>query len=63
MAKPLPKINLTEKEKNDLNRIIKKLTSPQGIVKRAHIVLLAYQMKSTDEIMQMLSVSRTTVVK
>jgi len=63
MAKPLPKINLTEKEKNDLNRIIKKPTSPQGIVKRARIVLLADQMKSTDEIMQTLSVSRTTVVK
>jgi len=63
MAKPLPKINLTEKEKNDLNRIIKKRTSLQGIVKRAQIVLLADQMKSTDEIMQTLSVSRTTVVK
>jgi len=63
MAKPLPRINLTEKEKKALNRIISKRTSSQGAVKRARIVLLADQMKSTDEIMQLLSVSRTTAVK
>ncbi len=63
MAKPLPRINLTEKEKKAVNRIISKRTSFQGTVKRARIVLLADQMKSTDEIMQLLSVSRTTVVK
>lgn len=63
MAKPLPKVNLTEKEKEALNRIINKRTSPQGAVRRARIVLLADQLKSTDEIMQSLSVSRTSVVK
>ena len=63
MAKPLPRIDLTEEERLALNRIINKTTSPQGIVKRARIVLLADQMKSTDEIMQLLSVSRTAVVK
>jgi len=63
MAKPLPKINLTKEEKDVLNRIIKKRTSPQGIAQRAQIVLLADQMKSTDEIMRTLSVSKTTVVK
>jgi len=63
MAKPLPEINLTKDEKNALNRLINKRTSPQGLVTRAHIVLLASEMKSTDEIMKTLSVSRTTVVK
>lgn len=63
MAKPLPLVNLTDEEKKTLNGIINKRTSPQGIVRRARIVLLADEMKSTDEIMQLLSVSRTTVVK
>ncbi len=63
MAKPLPEINLTTEEKETLNKIINKRTSPQGIVKRARIVLLANQKKSTDEIMQVLSLSRETVVK
>jgi len=63
MVKPLPRVNLTQEEKRALNRIINKRTSPQGLVTRARIVLLADQMKSTDEIMSILSVSRTTVVK
>lgn len=63
MAKPLPKINLTHDEKKALNCIINKRTSPQGLVLRARIVLLANKMKSTDEIMKTLSISRGTVIK
>jgi transposase len=63
MAKPLPRINLTTNEKKALNCIINKRTSPQGLVTRANIVLLANEMKSTDEIMKTLSISRSTVVK
>jgi transposase len=63
MAKPLPEISLTEHETEALNRIINKRTSAQGRVKRARIVLLANEKKSTDQIMQQLSVSRSTVVK
>ena len=63
MAKPLPKINLTEEEKDVLNRIIKKRNSPQCLVERAKIVMLADHMKSTDEIMKTLSVSKMTVIK
>jgi transposase len=63
MAKPLPKISLTKDEKKALDRIINKRTAPQGLVTRANIVLLANEMKSTDEIMATLSISRTTVVK
>ncbi len=63
MAKPLPRINLAEVEKEALNCIINKRTSAQGLVTRARIVLLSDEMKSTDEIMQLLSISRTTVVK
>ncbi len=55
--------NFTKTEKEALNRIIRKRTSPQGLVKRARIVLLADQKKSTEEIMQSLSVSKMTVVK
>lgn len=63
MAKPLPNISLTKTEKKELKRIINKRTSPQGLVKRARIVLLADQKKSTQEIMESLSVSKMTVVK
>ena len=63
MAKHLPRINLTKVEKETLDRIISKRTSPQGLVKRARIVLLANKMKSTDEITQLLSVNRKTVIK
>lgn len=63
MAKPLPRINLTKDEREALICIINKKTSPQGMVTRARIILLADEMKSTDEIMQLLSVSRTPVVK
>ena len=63
MARPLPGIKLTAGEINALNCIINKRTSPQGLVTRANIVLLANEMKSTDEIMATLSVSKTTVIK
>lgn len=63
MAKPLPQIELTKDEKKTLNRIINKRTSPQGLVTRARIVMLANKNVSTDDIMSALSISRTTVVK
>ena len=63
MAKPLPQINLTKDEKKALNSIINKRTSPQGLVTRARIVMLANKSISTDDIMSALSISRTTVVK
>jgi transposase len=63
MAKPLPKLALTEEEKNTLKCIINKRTSPQYLVARARIILLADQMKSTEEIMHLLSVTKTTVIK
>ncbi len=63
MAKPLPQIKLTDEEKEALICITNKRTSPQGLVKRARIVLLADQMKSTEEIMEKLSASKTTVIK
>jgi transposase len=62
MARPLPQINLTDDEKEALNRIVIKRTSPQGLARRAQIVLLANDMKSTDEISKTLSVNRKTVI-
>lgn len=63
MAKPLPNVSLTKVEKETLNRIVNKRTSPQGLATRARIVLLADQKQSTEKIMQSLSVSKMTVVK
>lgn len=63
MAKQLPKVLLTEEEEKALKCIVNKRTTSQGMVKRARIVLLANQMKSTEEIMQLLAVSKTMVVK
>ena len=63
MAKPLPQIILTKDEKKALNRIINKRTSPQGLVTRARIVMLADKNVSTDDIMSTLSISKSTVVK
>jgi len=63
MAKPLPPIHLSDEEKKALKCIINKRTSQQGMVKRARIVLLADQMKSTEEIMFKLSASKATVIK
>jgi putative transposase len=63
MAKPLPDIALTGEEKKELEHIINKRTSSYGLVTRARIILLAAQLKSTEEIMHVLSVSKTTVIK
>ena len=63
MPKQLPKIALTDLERKELNSIINRRTAPQGLVRRARIVLLADEMKSTDDIMEILSASRGTVVK
>ena len=63
MAKPLPQIKLGKDEKKALNRIINKRTSPQGLVTRARIVMLANKNVSTDDIMSTLSISKSTVVK
>ena len=63
MAKQLPEVLLSDEEEKALKCIVNKRTSSQGAVKRARIVLLANQSKSTKEIMRLLSVSKTTVVK
>jgi putative transposase len=63
MAKPLPKILLTKEEKKALERIVNKNTSPQNMVARARIILLADQMKSTEEIVKLLSATKATVIK
>ncbi len=63
MAKQLPCINLTNEEKEELNRIIRKATSPQRKVLRAKIVLSAERKESTEAIMKELHISKGTVVK
>lgn len=63
MAKPLPDIYLSNEEREDLHRIIRKSTSPQHKVLRAKIVLLAEKKMSTEAIMKELNISKNTTVK
>lgn len=63
MAKPLPDISLSEEEREELYRIIRKSTSPQQKVLRAKIVLLAEKKLPTEAIMKELNISKNTAVK
>jgi len=55
MARTLPRMELTPRERRELDRIVRADTSEQRAVLRARIVLLAEEMLSTQEIMDMLS--------
>lgn len=63
MARALPRIDLTPQERRELDRIVRADTSEQRAVLRARIVLLADEMLSTQEIINMLGVSKPVVVK
>ncbi len=63
MTKPLPDISLSDEEREELNHVIRKSTSPQHKVLRAKIVLLAEKKMSTEAIMKELSISKSTTVK
>lgn len=63
MPKPLPVINLTMEERQELERVVRADTSEQRAVLRARIVLLADEMRSTEEIMNALRVSKPVVIK
>lgn len=63
MPKPLPNIALSNEEREELYRIIRKSTSPQHKVLRAKIVLLAEKMMPTETIMKELNISKNTAVK
>ncbi len=63
MSKPLPDVSLSQEEREELCRIIRKSTSPQHKVLRAKIVLLAEQRMPTEAIMKELNISKNTAVK
>jgi len=63
MARSLPRIDLTAEERQELERIVRAVTSEQREVLRARIILLADEMHSTQEIMNMLDISKPVVVK
>jgi putative transposase len=63
MARALPRMDLTPQEREELDRIVRADTSEQRAVLRARIILLADEMLSTQEIMNMLGVSKPVVVK
>ena len=63
MARALPRMDLTPQERRELDRIVRADTSEQRAVLRARIVLLADDRCSTQEIMDMVGVSKPVVVK
>jgi len=63
MARPLPRMDLTPEERQELERIVRADSSEQRAVLRARIVLLADEGRSTVEIMNVLGVSKPVVVK
>ena len=63
MARALPQMDLTPYERRELDRIVRADTSEQRAVLRARIVLLADDRCSTQEIMDMVGVSKPVVVK
>jgi putative transposase len=63
MARALPQMDLTPQERRELDRIVRADTSEQRAVLRARIVLLADDRCSTQEIMDMVGVSKPVVVK
>lgn len=63
MARPLPRMDLTPKERQELERVVRADTSEQRAVLRARIVLLADEERSTEEIMSVLGISKPVVIK
>ena len=63
MARPLPRMDLTLQERQELERVVRADSSEQRAVLRARIVLLADEQRSTEEIMSMLGVSKPVVIK
>ena len=58
------KINLTEKEKSDLERVVRKQSIRQNIAKRARIILLADGQKITNlEIARMVGIRNEEITK
>mgnify|MGYP005847510701 CR=1 FL=1 len=63
MARPLPRMDLTPEERQELERIVRADSSEQRAVLRARIILLADDGRSTEEIMNALGISKPVVVK
>lgn len=63
MARPLPRMDLTPEERQELERIVRADSSEQRAVLRARIILLADECRSTEEIMNVLGISKPVVVK
>ena len=63
MARPLPRMDLTAAERQELKRIVRADSSEQRAVLRARIVLLADERRSTEEIMSIVGVSKPVVIK
>ena len=62
MSGPSPLvILLTAQQRSILERIVRRQTSPQRLVRRARIILLANSGKNNEQIAQQLKISRVTV--
>ena len=63
MARALPRMDMTPEERQELGRIVRADSSEQREVLRARIVLLADEERSTEDIMNMVGVSKPVVIK
>lgn len=61
MARPKLPLVLSDEQRSELNRLVKAPSTPQKIVCRARIALLAAEGKDNDEIADQLGTSRVTV--
>ena len=61
MARPKLNLVLSGEQRSELNRLVKAPSTPQKIVWRARIALLAAEGKDNDEIAAELDTSRVTV--
>jgi len=56
-----PKITLSERQRNLLEQIVRRHSSPQGLVQRAQVILLSAKNINNTQIAQQLQLARNTV--
>jgi putative transposase len=63
MTSHIKNIELSDREKEKLETVVRKPTSPQGLVMRCMIVLMTAEERSVEEIEKQLSTTRATIRK
>lgn len=63
VGRPKAELTLTDEERNELNRLVRRRSTPQAMVLRARIVLLSGQGRTNRQVAETLKVSMPTVGK